>query len=189
MTELLRLALLFQRNDMYIFIYSTIHFLLIVLAVLFQVSFFQPLDAMFYNLNVVYFIISLLLFYDRIYLFLVWLIVGGFFLDSLSSFPFGFFLAIFLISVSLMYILLMKFLTNRSIYALVLYEIIALVIFNSVLYCFAYISEIFLSLNLGLTWGNYFYLLRMQIFIVLIATLIVYLTIKYIVRPLIKFFF
>ena len=174
---------------MYIFLYSVFHIGIIILAILFQVSFIQPLEIIFYNLNLVYVIISLLLFYDRIYLFLVWLIIGGFLLDSLSSFPFGFFLGVFLVSVSLLYILLMKFLTNRSIYALVLYEVIALLIFNSVLFMSALGAEFLFSVSLGLSWGKYFMILYSQLFLVVIATIVIFMLIQYIGKPIKKFLF
>jgi hypothetical protein len=161
------------------------HGLLLFLTVLLQVSFISALPDIFWGLNLIYVVILVQLFFHRIYLFIVWIILGGFLWDYFSSFPFGVMLFILLLSVSLIYILLTTLLTNRSYYAFLIYIIFGTIVYTTVLHTFGFFLNVLFDMQLVLGWGLYFKQTFFQILILEAAAIIGYWAYQLVLRRII----
>ncbi len=161
-----------------------LNIIFIIITFIIQISFINPLTHIFYNLNLLYIILLILLFFDKLYLFLFWTIISSFILDYFSSLPFGFMFIIFTLSVSLMYLIFIKIINNKSFYGLVIFLCLGIIIFNTIfytlinLYNFLLNKKTFFSLKLISIYSI------KQILLIVIASLIflVYRTIKQFIK-------
>ncbi len=116
---------------------------LVFLAVLSQISFIGklPLRADQLNLLLVVILFVLVLFDFRFAL--VWALGGGFLFDLFSFLPFGFFMLVWLMSLYAAKFLLDNFLTNRSLYSLLVLGAFLSFVYNFLFYTFGYAVEFF----------------------------------------------
>lgn len=158
---------------MNLLLYCFLNLFLITFCVLIQVSVIQPLPQFFFDINLVYITILCLLFFNRTYLFISWVIIGGFLWDYFSSFPFGLMLLVLLLVVSIMYTLMLKVFSNRSVYAFFVSLTVGVLIYNVILWLLAFILRIFWNMNLSFGIRELFFLtLKQSIFIIFTGSII-----------------
>lgn len=167
---------LFLRYIFYIFT--------LIFTILIQVSFIKPLDDIFFNINILYIVILFLLFYGEIYLFIFWVIFGGFLWDYFGGFPFGMMLSMLLVAVFIMYGILTKFLTNRSIYALLLFLFVGICVYNITLYLFSFVVHLFGYLNFINSFLTVLKIILYQTILIFVSVLFFYLPFKKIYKYL-----
>lgn len=114
---------------------------------LLQVSFFAPSEFWQINFQLVFLFLLILLLISNQSLFftLNWAIIAGLLLDLFSQFMFGTYIITFCISLTAVYLIFKKFLTNRSYYSLTLLVLIGTIIFNLILFI---TTNFFLAVNL-----------------------------------------
>lgn len=161
------------------------HILAFVCAILLQVSFIQPLGEIFFGLNLIYITILILLFFNRIYLFICWVLIGGFLWDYFGAFPFGFMLLALLINVSIMYIISYKVLTNRSIYAFLIYIMVGIFVYNSIVGLTGVLFNTLADMQLVVSLRNLLYISMRQSILVVVASILAYTFWTYIASKLV----
>ncbi len=107
-----------------------IYFILIALAMIFQITFLGNFNLFFKNFNLMLAILVLLIGLTDFKTVLVYLVLSGVLMDIYSSLPFGVYLMTFFLLAIILEILFLNFFTNRSFYSLITMGIIAVIIYN-----------------------------------------------------------
>lgn len=114
-----------MRRRLIIFI---IFFLAAWLISILQLSFINSLPGFWSQINLVFLSLSFILFFLDLNNSLMFAIILGLFLDFFSFEPFGFNLSLILLSILILHLLLVNWLTNRSFYSLVVLSAAAIII-------------------------------------------------------------
>lgn len=114
----------------------------------------MPYPLNYLNLNLV--IILFLLLFDDLALLYYWTILSSFLLSLSSSLPLPIMLASWFLTILACYATLYQFLTNRSLYSLLLLTSLGTIILELCIIIGAYANEIFTGINLHSSAGNHF---------------------------------
>jgi cell shape-determining protein MreD len=125
-----------------------IFFLLISFLSLFQFSFINTLVNPLRQLNLVLFFLIFVLFFIDLKISLVAALIFGIWLDILSFYFFGFYLLLFFITLIIAQGILKKWLTNRSLYTLLVLMMVLSIIYNLLASMLIYL--------VGVDSGNFF---------------------------------
>lgn len=173
---------------MRLFLYYFLHISAFVLAILLQVSFIQPLPDIFFGINIIYIVILFLLFFNKIYLFIWWVIVGGFLWDYFGAFPFGVMLCVVLVSVVILYSILTKLLTMRSIYSFLIFLLIGIIIYNATLFVAAWLLTFLGGMHLELQVATFILRTIKQTIFIEVVVIISSVLYNYLFKPLYRYF-
>ena len=132
-----------------------LHLIALFFVVILQTSAIQGLDFL-YNINVIYYISIVFIFYNRLDRAVLWTIFGGFLMDIFSSYPFGIMSVTFSLSVLLVYVLYSKVFTNRSAYSLFLLLLSGIFINNLILVILLGIYNVVGNVNMYIELIKYF---------------------------------
>ncbi|MFH1536606.1 MAG: hypothetical protein ABID45_01315 [Patescibacteria group bacterium] len=118
---------------------NIIIFLILIFFLLIQISFLANSDFLHKNLQLIFiFLLTILLLAKfSLYYCLKWAIFAGLILDIYSQFVFGSYIISFVLTLFIVYLILYKFLTNKSYYTLIALVLIGTVSYNLILFILA----------------------------------------------------
>lgn len=129
-------------------------FLLAVLVVLIQVSFFNSLPGLWGRINIALFLVIWFFIFNNFNKSLVFALMMGIVFDIFSFYPFGVYSISFLVTLTLANFIWSSFFTNRSIYSFLSITVVFSVFYNLFLYFLLFLFE---SNSIGLLWFNRFF--------------------------------
>lgn len=148
------------------------HLILILLAIIVQISIVGPLQGLLHNINIVFIVIIALLFYNKFQYAIFWALLGGFLLDYYSVMPFGLFFLIFFLSLIFIYAMYIKVFSNRSLFSLFLLILSGIFFYNVLSGLLIYIVNYIGHQNISISINQILYSISIQAFIIAVFFII-----------------